>query len=52
MLFYDLIMCILVTMAPPREPAFDPAELYGIIPKDMKKAVDVRLVRFLFLFFS
>jgi len=41
-IIYDFV--VLVTIAPPKEPAFDPKELYGIIPADMKKAVDVRLV--------
>jgi acetyl-CoA carboxylase carboxyltransferase component len=29
---------------PPEEPAHDPADLYGIIPSDMRKAYDVREV--------
>jgi acetyl-CoA carboxylase carboxyltransferase component len=28
--------------AEPREPAYDPKELYGIIPKDLKKSFDMR----------
>ncbi len=29
---------------PPREPAFDPRELYGIVPADLRKQFDVREV--------
>jgi 3-methylcrotonyl-CoA carboxylase beta subunit len=31
-------------LAPPRSPAFDPAELYGVIPADPRKPYDVREV--------
>jgi len=33
-----------VTIGTPKDPAFDPSELYGIIPNDMRKSVDVRLI--------
>ncbi|QJE73665.1 methylcrotonoyl-CoA carboxylase [Aerophototrophica crusticola] len=33
-----------VTVAEPREPLFDPAELYGVIPADTRKPFDVREV--------
>jgi len=31
-------------VAPPREPAYDPAELYGIMPDDLRKQFDAREV--------
>ncbi|MBP5857595.1 methylcrotonoyl-CoA carboxylase [Marivibrio halodurans] len=33
-----------VTVTEPKEPAFDPDELYGIVPSDLKKPYDVREV--------
>lgn len=29
-------------LEPPEEPAFDPTEIYGIVPQDLRKAFDVR----------
>jgi 3-methylcrotonyl-CoA carboxylase beta subunit len=31
-------------LAPPRDPLYDPAEIYGILPSDLKKPYDVREV--------
>jgi 3-methylcrotonyl-CoA carboxylase beta subunit len=33
-----------ITLAPPREPDFDPAELDGVVPSDLKKQYDIREV--------
>lgn len=45
LLFIVMLIVCVVTIEEPREPLYEPKELYGIIPKDMKKSVDVRLVR-------
>ena len=33
-----------IDLAPPRPPLFDPAELYGVVPKDLRTGYDVREV--------
>jgi len=33
-----------VTVRPPKEPAYDPREMYGVIPNDVRKPYDVREV--------
>ena len=33
-----------IDLRPPREPRFDPAEIYGVVPRDTRKPYDVREV--------
>ncbi len=33
-----------IALAPPRPPKFDPAELYGVVPRDVRELYDVREV--------
>ncbi len=38
------VKCHALELAEPRDPLYDPAEIYGIVPSDLKKPYDVREV--------